>query len=67
MMQLDFSNKVKKAVNRAGGATKVALALGCSGSAVFAWIRKEKISDIDKAKKLAEMTGMDVRDLRPCR
>ena len=67
MMQLDFSNKVKKAVQRVGGPTKVALIMGCSGSAVFAWIRKQKVSDIDKATKLAELAGMDVRELRPCR
>jgi hypothetical protein len=40
--------------------------LGVSGSAVFAWIRKRKISDIHKAQKLADMTGMNVRELRPC-
>jgi len=50
MMHMDFSNKVKKAVNRVGGATKIPLSLGCSGSAVFTWIRKQTISDINKAK-----------------
>jgi hypothetical protein len=64
---MDFSNKVKIAVDRAGGPTKVALQMGCSGSAVFAWIRKREVSDIDKAKKLAEIAGMDLREIRPCR
>jgi DNA-binding transcriptional regulator YdaS (Cro superfamily) len=60
-------NNVKIAVKRAGGPTKVALLLGCSGTAVHAWMRKKKISDITKAEKLAKATGMNVRDLRPCR
>lgn len=64
---MDFSNKVKIAVDRAGGPTKVALQMGCSGSAVFAWIRKRNVSDVDKATKLAGLMGMDVRELRPCR
>lgn len=62
----NIENKVKIAIDRAGGPTKVALIMGCSGSAVFEWIRKHKVPDIDKAIKLAEMTDMDVRDLRPC-
>lgn len=64
---MDFSNKVKIAVNRAGGPTKVALQMQCSGSAVFAWIRNHYVSDIDKAAKLAKLADMDVRELRPCR
>jgi DNA-binding transcriptional regulator YdaS (Cro superfamily) len=64
---MDFSNKVKIAVGRAGGPTKVSLLLQVSGSAVFAWVRNRKIPDIDKATKLAEITGMSVRELRPCR
>ena len=60
-------NNVKIAVKRAGGPTKVALILGCSGTAVHAWMRKKKIPNIDKAEKLAKIAGMNVRDLRPCR
>jgi hypothetical protein len=67
MNDFGFQNKVKIAVQRAGGRTKVANIMGCSGSAVFAWIRKENVPDIDKATKLAEMTGMQIRELRPCR
>lgn len=67
MNDLGFQNKVKIAVTRAGGPTKVALLMQCSGSAVFTWIRDQHVPDIDKATKLAQMTGMDVRDLRPCR
>jgi hypothetical protein len=67
MNEFNFQNKVKIAVTRAGGPTKVALQMGCSGSAVFTWIRDQHIPDIDKATKLASLAGMDVRDLRPCR
>ncbi len=60
-------NHVKVAVQRAGGPTQVALALGCSGTAVHSWIRKRKITDINKARKLAELAGMQLQELRPCR
>jgi hypothetical protein len=66
-MHLDFSNKVKTAVDRVGGPTKVSLIMGCSGSAVHAWIRNRKVPDIDRATKLAELAGMQVREVRPCR
>jgi DNA-binding transcriptional regulator YdaS (Cro superfamily) len=65
-MDFGFSNNVKIAVKRAGGATKVSHILGVSGSAVFSWIRNRKIPNIDHAAKLAGITGMNVRDLRPC-
>ena len=67
MNDFGFQNKVQIAVQRAGGPTKVALQMGCSGSAVFAWIRKQNVPDIDKASKLATLADMQVRDLRPCR
>jgi hypothetical protein len=67
MNDFGFQNKVQIAVQRAGGSTKVANIMGCSGSAVFAWVRKRNVPDIDKATKLAGLAGMDVRDLRPCR
>lgn len=60
-------NKVRVAVERVGGPTKVANAMSCSGTAVGAWIRARRVSDIDKATKLAELSGMKVEELRPCR
>lgn len=60
-----YQNNVKIAVERAGGPTKVALLIGCSGAAVHLWIRQRRISDISKAKILAEIAGMDVAELRP--
>jgi hypothetical protein len=64
---MDFSNKVKVAIQRAGGPTHVSHIMGVSGSAVFAWIRNQKIPKITHATKLAEISGMNVRELRPCR
>jgi DNA-binding transcriptional regulator YdaS (Cro superfamily) len=61
------TNHVKSAVRKAGGTTKVANALGVSGTSVGNWIRQQRISDMDKAKMLAKMTGFRVEDLRPCR
>lgn len=58
-------NYVKIAVERAGGPTKVALLIGCSGAAVHLWIRQQKISDINKARILADIAGMDITELRP--
>lgn len=67
MITIDFSNKVKTAVGRVGGPTKAALLLGCSGTSIHNWIRNRKVSDIDKATKLAELAKMEVREIRPCR
>lgn len=60
-------NKVRIAVNRVGGMTKTAIAMKCSGTAVGAWIRARRVSDIDKATKLAGLSGMSLQELRPCR
>ena len=60
------TNNVKYAVKKAGGPTRVASALGVSGTSVHNWIRKRKITNIDKAKMLAKMSGFKVEDLRPC-
>ena len=59
------TNYVKYAVKKAGGQTRVACALGVSGTSVHNWIRKRKITNIDKAKMLAKMSGFKVEDLRP--
>ncbi len=61
-----FQNNVKIAVQRVGGPTKVANLIGVSGTAVQAWIRKRVVKDIDKAKKLAELAGMKLQEIRPC-
>lgn len=66
-MFLLVENKIRVAVQRLGGPTKTAIAMRCSGTAVGAWIRARRVSDIDKARKLSELTGVPVTELRPCR
>lgn len=64
---MDFSNKVKRAVMRLGGPTKTAIHMECSGTTIQSWIRQGKVKNIDKAKKLADLAGMDLKEIRPCR
>jgi hypothetical protein len=61
-----FKNKVKNAVERAGGVTHVANQLKCSGTSVHSWVRNGRVSNIEKAKLLSEMSGVALLDLRPC-
>ena len=61
-----FMNNVKLAVNKAGGPTHVANQLKCSGTTVQSWIRKGRVNNIDKAKLLSELSGVALKDIRPC-
>jgi DNA invertase Pin-like site-specific DNA recombinase len=61
-----FNNGVKTAVNKAGGPSRVAIELRCSGTTVHNWIRQGRVSNLDKAQKLAELANMDVLEIRPC-
>lgn len=60
-------NGVKTAVEKIGGPTKTSNALGVSNGAVHAWIKKGRISNIDHAKKVAELADMEVEEVRPIR
>lgn len=57
-------NKVKIAVNRVGGPTKTSNLCGVSNGTVHAWIKARRVSNIDKAKMLAELADMQVEELR---
>lgn len=59
-------NNVKIAVKKAGGPTKVSNVLGVSNGTVHSWMKKGTVSNIDKAKLLAELAGMKVSEVRPC-
>jgi hypothetical protein len=59
-------NHVRIAVNRIGGPTKTSNLLGVSNGAVHAWIKARRIANIDLAKKVAELAGMQVEEVRPC-
>lgn len=56
---------VKIAIERIGGPTRTAVALGVSGTTIYNWIKLRRVSDIDKAKQLAKLSGLDHQQLRP--
>lgn len=56
---------VKVAIGRIGGTTRAANAMGVSGTTIQNWIKLKRISNIDKAKQLAKLTGVEVDQLRP--
>ena len=56
---------VKVAIDRLGGSTRAANTLAVSGTTIQNWIRLKRISNIDKAKQLAKLTGLEVQKLRP--
>lgn len=60
-------NHVRTAVARLGGPTKVSNLLNVSNGAVHAWIKAANVPNIDLAKKLAELAGMQVSEVRPTR
>lgn len=59
-------NKVKNAVALAGGPTYTATKLGVTPTAVHAMIRNGRVSNIERAKLLSELSGVALKDIRPC-
>ena len=59
-----IENNVKKAVAKAGGPTYTSNQLNVSNGCVHKWIRAGRISNIDKAKKLSEISGIALEKLR---
>jgi DNA-binding transcriptional regulator YdaS (Cro superfamily) len=57
-------NYVKIAVDRLGGPTRAATAMAVSGTTIHTWIKRQRIVDIDKAKVMAKLTGIDLQQLR---
>lgn len=57
-------NHVKTAVDRLGGPTKAAHAATVSNATIHSWIKKQDIHNIDKAKLMAKLSGMDLGQLR---
>jgi DNA-binding transcriptional regulator YdaS (Cro superfamily) len=66
-MYLLNENFVKNAVVRIGGVTKASNILGVSNGAVHAWIKKRRVTNIDFAKTLSELSGVPVEKVRPVR
>lgn len=67
MFTTSFSNQVRIAINRVGGPTKAAKLTGVSNATVHNWINSRRIPNIDKAKLVAEESGIDVQNLRGTR
>ena len=57
------TNPVQRAVDKAGGVRKVALACGVSTQAVYKWIESGRVVNINFAFLLADAAGTDVREL----
>ena len=60
----EFNNHVKIAVDRIGGPTRVSSMLGIATGTVHTWIKIRRVSNIDYATKLAEVSKMDLQLLR---
>jgi hypothetical protein len=59
-----IENHVKKAVAKAGGPTFTSNRLNVSNGCVHKWIKAGRISNITKARQLAELSGIDLEKLR---
>lgn len=57
-------NHVRTAVDRLGGPTKAAHSMVVSNATIHSWIKKHDIQNIDKAKLMAKLSGMDLGQLR---
>ena len=58
-------NYVRVAVAKAGGPTYLSNKLSLSNGCIHAWIRKGRISNIEYARQVAEMSGIRLELLRP--
>jgi DNA-binding transcriptional regulator YdaS (Cro superfamily) len=59
-----IESEVKIAVDRLGGPTKVANRLNVSNAAVHTWIKNDRVPDIEKAMRLADLAGLPYSHLR---
>lgn len=57
------TNFVRIAVDRLGGPTKAAHQMGVSNATIHNWINKRTISDIDRARRLADLAGFNAKQL----
>ena len=60
-------NKVKIAVDRIGGPTKASNILEVSNASIHGWIKARRVTKIDYARRMAELAGMTLQDLRATR
>jgi len=64
-MYMYSENAVRKSVDKIGGVTKTSNILGVSNGAVHAWIKNRRVTNIDYAKKLSELSKIPLEKLRP--
>ena len=64
-MYMYSENAVRKSVDKIGGVTKTSNILGVSNGAVHAWIKNRRVTNIDYAKKLPELSKIPLEKLRP--
>jgi len=64
-MFFKLENPVRQAIYAIGGPTVVSNLLGISNGAVHAWIRNRRIRDIRFARKISELSGFKLEELRP--
>jgi DNA-binding transcriptional regulator YdaS (Cro superfamily) len=58
-------NSVRIAVSKIGGVTKTSNLLGVSNGAVHKWLSAQRVPNIDKAKQLAQLSGIALEKVRP--
>lgn len=56
---------VKVAVDRLGGPTKTATAMAVSNTTIHNWIKRQRVSNVNKARQLAKLTGLQLQQMRP--
>lgn len=59
-----LENHVKKAVAKVGGPTYTSNQLGVSNGCVHKWVAAGRVPNIEKARKLADLSGIDLQKLR---
>lgn len=65
-MHVISENFVRKSVLKIGGVTKASNLLGVSNGAVHSWIKKRRITNIDYARQISELSGISIEKVRPC-
>lgn len=58
-------NHVKKAISAVGGPTKSSNLLGVSNGTIHQWVRLGRVSNIDFARRLSQLSGVALDKLRP--
>lgn len=58
-------NNVRRAIDLAGGPTKISNLLNVSNGTVHNWIKLQRVPNIDFARQLATLSGMSVEKVRP--